>query len=187
MARGTVRLREVVVYSGQTVRRDIDHARGVALGRLVEAQPRRCYANALRAGRLLRDDPAVHYCEGWAISVGVPFQHAWLLVGGTVVDPTWSCSPPLGSVYVPVISCPPAVAAPLRRHLDPHRRRWFRHLAEILPDARMAQLVAMETAVAWANGMSAWASPSSARGRGLAGGAGGRAACVCGGEGRGGG
>ena len=85
---------------------------------LVIGPPRQCYANSGRQflSRVAAGDDTVHYAEGYAIDltgVPVPFEHAWLVNGDTVIDPTLSAS--RGYLYFGVAFDTPFVMEALRR------------------------------------------------------------------------
>ncbi len=85
---------------------------------LVIGTRRQCYANSGRQllSRVEAGDDTVHYAEGYAIDltgVPVPFEHAWLVHGDAVIDPTLSAS--RAYLYFGVAFDTPFVMEALRR------------------------------------------------------------------------
>lgn len=53
------------------------------------AEPKQCFANSVRAIRNLPDYQEASYLEGFAITIyGLPFDHAWIVKDGLIIDPT---------------------------------------------------------------------------------------------------
>lgn len=88
----------------------IDREMSLRYSRDVDAQIRQCFENSYALSRLLhRKGIACQYCEGYAgyDGWGIPFEHAWNIIDGKIVDTTWILldgKPIESAVYLPSIT-----------------------------------------------------------------------------------
>ncbi|WP_234186696.1 hypothetical protein [Shinella sp. NM-101] len=85
---------------------------------LVLGPPQQCHANSSRQllSRIMTGDHTIHYAEGFAVNLAnnpVLFEHAWLVNGDTVIDPT--LANPRDHLYFGIAFDTPFVMEALRR------------------------------------------------------------------------
>lgn len=64
----------------------LDNRRSLRLRHEYGCKPKQCYYNAQK---IALDNLGAEYWEGFACAI-IPVDHAWLVINGKVVDPTWA-------------------------------------------------------------------------------------------------
>lgn len=90
------------------------------LAKAVSAEKKACFLNAT-IGLFALNDPLASYCEGYAVipKLGFPIEHAWIVQGGEVIDPTWVDEEMADYVYVASYSITAAELDALMGEGDP--------------------------------------------------------------------
>jgi len=65
-----------------------DVAESARVARLIRAIPKQCWFNARKTVLKLADYAAASYIEGWVVIRNMPIEHAWIVSGGKIIDPT---------------------------------------------------------------------------------------------------
>jgi hypothetical protein len=98
-ARGSVKLDAVILrqaaedlslaWRPTTLMRAKDEEESARVANRIRARLKECYWNARRVITKLADYKEASYVEGMAVSsLGFPLEHAWVIRGGLVIDPT---------------------------------------------------------------------------------------------------